>query len=255
MAYNRRITRPTFNEMAPFVFFIGPNTFVAGNHSLKLAISDGVDVSYQWKQWWVSLKYSYSKNEIAFLQPEFNVDTNEQIFRSQNLKYMQTYGITTTFPVEITSWWEIQNDASIYFYQYETQHLENNIRDNTVSFTYNSVNSFQLPKDYSVEVTGYYQSSSLWGISQFKPLGRLDIGLKKQLKSDKGIISIVAKDLLSSTNWRIHTNIPEINIQSYMFYNWGARSINITYTKTFGNKKLNEVKIKSGSETERNRVQ
>ena len=253
MAYNRRITRPTFNDMAPFVFFIGPNTFVAGNLSLKPAISDGVDVSYQLKQWWVSLKYSYSQDEIAFLQPEYNAATDEQIFRSQNLKYMQTYGISTTFPVEITSWWEMQNDVSFYFYDYETQHLENNVHRSIKSLTLNTNNSFKLPENFSVEVSGYYQSASVFGISQFRPLGRLNFGIKKVLKND-AVITLAVNDLLNTSIWKLETDV-EDNLRSFMFYDWGIRSINLTYSHSFGNKKLKTVNIQSGSETERKRVQ
>lgn len=254
MAYNRRITRPTFNDMAPFVFFIGPNTFVAGNLSLKPAISEGVDVSYQWKQWWVSLKYSYAKDEIAFLQPEFNTDTGEQIFRSQNLKYMQTYGISTTFPVAINAWWEMQNDVSFYFHDYETQHLDNNVRRNVKSLTLNTNNTFKLPENFSVELSGYYQSASVFGISQFEPLGRLNFGIKKELKND-AVITLAVNDLLNTSIWRLETDMTEVNSRSFMKYDWGTRSINLTYTHTFGNKKLKAVNIDSNSETERKRVQ
>ena len=253
MAYHRRITRPTFNDMAPFVFFIGPNTFVAGNLSLKPAIIDGVDVSYQLKQWWVSLKYSYSQDEIAFLQPEFNAATNEQIFRSQNLKYMQTYGINTTFPVAITSWWEMQNDVSFYFHDYETQHLDNNVRRTVKSLTFNTNNSFKLPENFSVELSAYYQSASVWGISQFRPLGRLNFGIKKALKND-AVITLAINDLFNTSIWKLETDVEE-NLRSFMRYDWGTRSINLTYSHSFGNKKLKAVNIQSGSETERKRVQ
>jgi len=37
-SYNRRITRPTFNDMAPFVVFISTRTFLSGTPSLKPAI-------------------------------------------------------------------------------------------------------------------------------------------------------------------------------------------------------------------------
>src|SRR5690606_301910 len=110
LAYSRRITRPTFNDMAPFVFFIGPSSFVAGNLALRPAVSDGAELSYQLRRWWVSFKYSYTKDDIAFLQPEISPGSEDQIFRSQNLKYMKTMGINLTFPMTITPWWEMQND-------------------------------------------------------------------------------------------------------------------------------------------------
>jgi outer membrane receptor protein involved in Fe transport len=66
-SYSRRITRPTYNDIAPFVFLWGPNTFSAGNTSLYPSISDAVKAGYHAKQWIVSLQFSHSKNEISFL--------------------------------------------------------------------------------------------------------------------------------------------------------------------------------------------
>ena len=54
-SYTRRITRPTYNDIAPYVFFWGPNTFSAGNTSLYPALSDALSVGYHVKQWNVSL--------------------------------------------------------------------------------------------------------------------------------------------------------------------------------------------------------
>lgn len=254
MAYSRRITRPTFNDMAPYVFFIGPNTFVAGNLSLKPAISDGLDLSYQLKQWWVTLKYSYSQDEIVTYQPEVNTNTNVQIFRSQNLKYMHRYGISTNLPVDVTPWWEIQNDLSFYIFDYQSKWLDSNVRRREKSLTANIINNFKLARDYSVELSGYYQSTSLWGIGHIRPIGKINVGIKKQLKKEQGVITMTISDLLNSGQWKIDMNVPEANIQSTMFYDWGSRSVNLTYSRKFGNKKLNKVEIKSGSEAEQQRV-
>ena len=69
-SYSRRISRPTYNDIAPFVFFWGPTTFSAGNTTLLPAISDAVKVGYHVKRWIISLQFSHSKNEIGFFQPE-----------------------------------------------------------------------------------------------------------------------------------------------------------------------------------------
>ena len=255
VAFNRRITRPTYNDLAPFVYFINPTTVFSGNLALRPAISDGIDLSYQRKQWWISLKYNYVKNAIAPFQPETDPETNLQILRSQNLKYQQSYGIHSTLPIAITTWWEFRNDVSLFYYQYKTQHLATNVQDNLWSFTYNGTNTFQLSKEYTLEITGFYQSASQWGIIHLKPLGRLDVGVKRQLKDDWGIISLVGTDLLNTYAWRADINSPNANTEAFFSYSFGMRGVTLTYSKTFGNKKLKKINIKSGSETERQRIQ
>jgi len=255
LAFNRRITRPTYNDLAPFVFFVNPTTVFSGNLALRPAISDGIDLSYQRKQWWISLKYNYIQHAIAPFQPEIDPETNLQILRSQNLKYQQSYGIHTTLPIAITPWWEFRNDISLYRFDYKTQHLEKNVKSDLLSFTYNGTNTFQLANGYSLEMTGYFQSASQWGMIHMKPLGRLDVGLKKQLKGEWGTISVVGTDLLDTYVWQGDINTPNANAEGSFSYAFGMRGFSITYAKTFGNRKLKQVNIRSGSEAERQRVQ
>ncbi len=40
LSYNRRITRPTFNDLAPFTIFFDPKTFYSGNPTLQPAIAN-----------------------------------------------------------------------------------------------------------------------------------------------------------------------------------------------------------------------
>tara|TARA_R110002167_G_scaffold134051_6_gene319381 strand:- start:311 stop:1078 length:768 start_codon:yes stop_codon:yes gene_type:complete len=254
MAYSKRISRPTFNEMAPYIFFIGPSTFVGGNLNLKPAITDGVDLTYQLKGWQMSAKYSYTKNNIALLQPEINNSTNELIFRSQNLKYSSSWGLSTNFRIRLVSWWEIQHNLSAYYQTFETNHLNLNIRDNVVSLDYNVINSYTLPNDYAIELSGDLNSNSLWGISRFEPMGKLNFGLKKKFKNEMGILTLVITDILNTSVWKIEANVPEYNLTSRVNYNFNTRSINLSYTRNFGIKKLKSVNIDSGSEVERKRV-
>src|SRR4030095_17177185 len=46
LAYSKRITRPTFNDMAPFVIFLDPYTFFSGNPALQPAISNVFKIGY-----------------------------------------------------------------------------------------------------------------------------------------------------------------------------------------------------------------
>jgi outer membrane receptor protein involved in Fe transport len=57
-SYSRRITRPTFNDMAPFVIFMDPSTFFSGNPALQPSISDAIKTDYLFKKIY-SVAYIY----------------------------------------------------------------------------------------------------------------------------------------------------------------------------------------------------
>ena len=251
-SYTRRITRPTYNDIAPYVFFWGPNTFSAGNTSLYPALSDALTAGYHVKQWIVSLQYSHVRKEITMMQPEVDVENNF-IYRSQNLKHLNTLGLTMAHSISVSSWWEVQSNITAQYQRGKTSHLTNNVTISQYGMNVNVVNLFRLPKDFSFEISGMYQSRLLSGISQFLPIGSLNAGIQKSF-GDKGILRLSMDDILFTNYWKIKTYSAENNIDSYFSYNWHNQFIRLTYTRNLGNTKLRSVKLRSGSEEERRRV-
>ena len=252
-SYSRRITRPTYNDIAPFVFFWGPNTFSAGNTSLYPAISDAIKAGYHAKQWIISLQFSHSKNEIAFLQPEKDSQSNNLIYRSQNLKYLNTFGLTNSWSFNITSWWKVQSNLTAQYQIAQTLHLQNNATFHLYGLNINLINSLTLPKEFSIEISGMYQSRLLSGISEYLPVELLNAGIQKKF-GEKGTLRLAMDDILYSNFWKIKTYSPQNNLNSYFSYDFHNQFVRLTYSRNFGNNKLRSVKLKSGSEEERGRI-
>jgi len=250
-SYSRRISRPTYNDIAPFVFFWGPNTFSSGNTALLPAISDAVKAGYHVKRWIISLQFSHSKNEISMLQPESDSQSN-LIYRSQNLKYLNTIGLVNSLSFNVASWWEVQTNLTAQYLVAQTLHLQNNETIHNYGVNVNVINSIKLPKDFAIELSGMYQSKTLWGISEFLAVGSLNAGIQK--KMGKGVLRLSIDDIFNTNNWKLKTNLPGNNLKSYFDYDFHTRYARLTYTRSFGNNKLQSVKLKSGADEEKARV-
>jgi len=252
ISYTRRITRPTYNDIAPYVFFWGPNSFSAGNTSLLPSVSDAIKIGYHAKQWVASLQWSHTKREIVFSQPEKDASHN-LIFRSQNLNYLNTLSFTNSYSLAITAAWEIQSTLTTQYQIAETSQLSTNTILTLYGLNLNMANIFKLPNDFSVEVSGVYQSKSLSGISEFLPMGTLNAGIQKKIK-EIGVLRLSVDDILYSSNWRIKTYSLENKLNTYFNYDWHNQFVRLTFTRNLGNHKLKSVKLKSGSEEERGRI-
>ncbi len=252
-SYARRITRPTYNDIAPYVFLWGPNTFSAGNTALYPAISDGITGAYHVKAWTTSLQYSHVENEITSLQPDLDAATHTLTYRSQNLKYLNTIAFVNSYSMRIASWWEVQSHLVGQYQVARTSHLQNNVTLRLYGINVNLVNRLTLPADYAIEISGMYQSRSLSGVSQFLPVGSLNIGIQKNF-GEKGILRLSMDDVLYTDYWRITTHSGANNLDSFFNYDWHNQFIRVTYTRSLGNNKLRSVKLRSGSQEERNRV-
>jgi hypothetical protein len=253
-SYARRITRPTFNDLAPFVFFVDPNTFLSGNSDLEPAISDALKLDYTHKQWLISLQYSYTKDAIAPFQPVLNESTNEQTFSTQNLSYFQTYAINASFPLFFAPWWELRTNLSGNYQVFRTAHYDENPTQNTYVFTANITNTIDLPREFSFEVSGFYQSKSVWGIMEMRPLGSLNAGVQKRIASGRGMLRLSANDILQTNVWNGITDLPSANLDSQFIYDFKERNVQLTFTWNFGNNKIKSVDVSTGSEEEQSRV-
>ena len=253
-SYARRITRPTFNDLAPFVFFVDPNTFLSGNPDLKPAISDALKLDYTFKQWLISLQYSYTKDEIAAFQPEIDQNSNEQTLSTQNLSYFRSYVINTSFPILFVPWWELRSNFSGKYQVFRTSHLNDNPTLNNYGITANLINTIDLPRNFSIEVSGYYQSRSVWGIMQFEPMGSVNAGIQKRIADGRGSLRLSADDIFRTSLWRSKTNVPSANLDSQLFYDFSSRNVKMTFTWNFGNSKVKSVNVSTGSEEEQGRV-
>jgi len=248
LGYSRRIQRPTFFDLAPFVFFMDPNTFFSGNPALLPAIIDGIKTDINYRRANLSLEYSHNKNPIAPFQPEFDRINNRQILRSQNLDYHKIYSINLSLPWIINDWWDVQWNSGGYYNVIRTAHLEENAGLEFYNLTANFTSNFVLPRNFSAEITGMYISNMNWGIWQFNPFGSLNIGIQKKLDRDKGILRLSFDDILYTNILRFNAAIPENNITNSFLIDMHNQAFRLNYTRTFGNKKLRGVTIKSGSE-------
>jgi len=253
-SYARRITRPTFNDLAPFVFFVDPNTFLSGNSDLEPAISDALKLDYNHKQWLISLQYSYTKDAIAPFQPALNESSNEQTYSTQNLSYYQSYAINASFPLFFSSWWELRTNVTGTYQKSKTSHYDENPVLDSFRYSANVTNAIDLPRQFSIEISGEYESKSVWGILEIRPMGSLNAGVQKRIASSSGTLRLSVDDIFQTDLFRGNTALPGENIDSKFLYDNKVRNIKLTFTWNFGNSKIESVDVSSGSEEEQGRV-
>jgi Outer membrane protein beta-barrel family/CarboxypepD_reg-like domain len=252
-SYSRRITRPTYNDIAPFVFFWGPNTFSAGNTSLWPAVSDAFSASYHNRRLTAIAQYSHTNREIINLfQPERDTINNSVVFRSQNLVYLNTLSLSASWSFKPAEWWEVQPAVTTLYQVARTGHFANNVTMKLGGVNVNLTSVMQFKKGVSMEVSGFFQSTSFYGVSRFLPYGTLNAGVQKKFANSS--IKLSMDDILYTNVWRVRTLQSQEGIDSYIVYDWHNQFVRLTYTYNFGHTRMQSVKIKSGSGEEQKRV-
>ena len=254
-SYSRRITRPTFNDMAPFVIFVDPYTFFSGNAALQPSTSNNLKVDYRYKTALFSLQYTVEDTAIAQYQTRTIEGTNQQLIAAENMKNRKTASFTLAFPVQVTPWWNMQNNLIGTWQEVNAYFNNDPIQVHNKNLQVVWINSFSLPKDFSAELVGFYQSKGLFGTTVALPIAGLNIGVQKKLRGNLGTLRFGIDDLLNSIKFRGESNFPEYNLVSEIDIDFSQRTFKLTYSRNFGNNQLKGARQRTtGSEEERQRV-
>ncbi|MCB0569620.1 MAG: TonB-dependent receptor [Phaeodactylibacter sp.] len=255
ISYSRRITRPTFNDMAPFVIFLDPYTFFSGNAALQPSIANSVKVDYRFKTAMFSIQYTREDSAIARFQARVIEGSNQQLIAAENMKNRNTAAFTVAFPIQVAKWWKMQNNIIGTWQEVNTYFNGEPVQLQARSFRATWINSFSLPRDFSAELVGFYRSKGLAGTSVALPMGAVNIGLQKVLPGNAGILRFGVDDLFNSLKFRGENNLPEYNLVSQFDLDFSQRTFKLAYSRNFGNKELKGARKRAtGSEEERARV-
>jgi len=83
----------------------------------------------------------------------------------------------------------------------------------------------------------------------------ISVGLRKKLKNDKGTLSLNITDLFWGSRLEEINYHPQLNLDATFWYREEPRVVKLSYTYSFGNKKMKSVNAKlTGSEAEQNRI-
>ncbi len=256
VSYSRRITRPPFNALAPFTYYGSPNTLITGNPSLQPAISNMVKVDYTFKKFLFSLSFTQEDDAITNFQPHVDSITNYLVLYPENLVNAKVLAFVVSAPVDVNKWWSMQWNITALGRQTNAIYLGESVRLQHGNLNINTVQKFKLPKGFSVEASGFYQSRNLNGISVTRPFGSLDLGIKKTLPRNKGSFVLNGNNLLKTLVFRPEANLPEQNLRTQTYLRFFGRTVKLTYTRTFGNDKLKGKRARdTGAEEEKGRVQ
>ncbi len=236
LAYSYRISRPSFSQLAPFVLFSDPKTFINGNTKLLPALANSLKTSYSLQGMNISFEYSQISNSITRFQARQIPETDLTELLSINLDNTTLYNLSLSFPVTVTDWWEMSNTISGFSSHVTSDYFDSYIDITNLSYIINTTQSFSLPQKYSIQLSGIYFSEGLWGASIQRPYGMVTLGVRKEFTGNWGTINLNFTDIFRN-------NILAWSIDRPGFYNtnrldFDIKAIQLTYTNSFGNKKL-----------------
>lgn len=253
-SYSKRVSRPAYNDFAPYFTFVDPSTAFTGNENLNQSIIHIVKLDYIFRRYLASFQYRHAGNALVRFQPQVDAIKNTLFYSSVNLDYQDNYSLTFSIPVSFSSKVNMQNNVVLARNIFRTQHLVKNL---TVSNNYIEINSslsISLPHDYSMDITGFFNTPKQTGLSQTRRFGNMNLGAQKKFNKKTSLRFTVTNVLAKGKDWDIVSE-PGLDFNLYAEYNYNPTIYRLIYTYNFGSKQAGTTRKKgSGSQDIEGRV-
>ena len=242
--YSRKINRPGFFQLLPFVDFSDSLNLSIGNPELKPEFTQLSEISYSnsykpGHSFLTSLYGKYTKNLITRYQYKTpNTDPSKPdsvLFNSYaNADESYTIGLELTTKNKVNKWWDITGNLNLFDVTLHAANINNSSDSHLFSWFAKLNNSFKLAKNYSIQFTSDYQAKTilpvnsgrsqgggfagggnLFGSTQniaqgyIEPVYGADIAVKKDfLKNKAASLTLQINDIFRTRVYATHSSTP-----------------------------------------------
>lgn len=168
--YSRRINRPNFFQLMPFIDFSDPQNLNVGNAGLKPEFTNSFEVSY-------NNNYKRGANFLASVFMKYNTDlitryqyigmsplepSDTVIYNTYaNANQSMTYGIELTNRMPIVKNWDMTLNFNLFNSSIKGSIQGQDLSQQQVSWFVKWNNQIKLPKSYSIQLSGDYYAKTV----------------------------------------------------------------------------------------------
>jgi len=211
MSYTRRINRPFFMQMIPFIDSTDQLNWSMGNAALKPEFTNSMEMSYT-KNFkgnnsiLVSLYYKYSTDLITRYLDTISVNGGEAhpVNTYINANSSQSYGAEFTYQNQVAKWWDVNTNVNIYNSKINTDNITGTSQAAMWSWFAKMNNNFKLPANFKLQLSGTFQSKTNMPVNQNQgfmggpPMGGAQTASQGYIEANYGIDAALQKNFLKN---------------------------------------------------------
>jgi len=251
-SYSRRIDRPYYADLNPFVSPLDKFTYYAGNPFLNPQFTQHFELSHVYKSILnTTLSYDHIKDEM---DETIELSGNTFISRTGNIGKKDIGSISVDATVKPAKWWAIYPFVN-YVYMHTRSKIYTEDVDTKAGFWSGNVsNQFTFTKGWSMELFGRYRSRVVDGQFDITPTAIVNIGAQKKILKDQGTLKVNFQDIFRTRTGEGYINSIKGG-SGYYRNSFDSRAVVIAFTYRFSKgAKAKEARKTGGAESEQNRV-
>lgn len=251
---NRRIDRPSYDQLNPFKFYLDPTTYKEGNPYLRPQTTITAEIGHQFKENFYSLLgYARTHDNITEIIAPSAQAQNITVQTNINLRNVDLVYTNFSLPFELKKWWSMRIDLNAYLALYSGNAANTEIRKSgSYNANINMVHQFKLSKNQSLELTGNYRTREVYAFDSIKQIWFVSFGYQAKILKNKGTIRLGLTDMFFSN--QITADVTFTDYRENFLVKRETRVATIAFTYRFGSAQFSARRRAGGAEDLKQRV-
>ena len=246
--YGKRIGRPDYESMNPFVHFLDKYTYQQGNPNLQPQFSHNIELTHTYNGF-LTTTLNYTKTTDIIQQVlEQNTAKNESYIRQANIANQRQYGISVNAAFPVNKWWTSNIYVNAYNNEFSGIINGDQVTISATTGMFNIMEQFKFNKGWGAELSGFGRTEGVDGVFRIKGFGMMNMGVSKQMMKNKASLKLSIRDLLWSQKIKGESKYSNVDAS---FRQYGdSRVVNISFTYRFSKGKPGNIQRKRGGASE-----
>ena len=229
LSYSRRVRRPFYNDLSPYVTFSDARNFFSGNPDLDPEFSNVFELGHL-----KSFDKGSFTSSVYFRRTEGKIDRirsvdafGNAVTRTENLNSEQAYGFEFTAGYTPYKWWKLDGNVNFFHARVDGSNILPEYKTRTYSWFARQTSRFSLKKDFDLQLRMNYDAPQRLVQGTRRGYFFADLSMSKDILQQKATITLNVLDVLNTRKVRYTVEGP--NFQTNAMSGFRPRQINVTF--------------------------
>lgn len=251
--YGRRIERPDYSSLNPFITFLSQYNYMVGNPDLLPQYSHNIELKHSFKN---KLFTTFSYRHTTGIREHVLTqnDTTKVVYsKPLNFANNDNTGLSIIYSTPVFKWWMATFTTYGYYTHYTGTLNKKPIDVKGTGYAFNLNNQFSFAKTWNAECildySGPTQESLLRAATTWSYIAG---GISKKVLKEAGTVKFLLQDPFHTYSYNVHIRLNDLDTRAHIKYNTCQYALSFTYN--FGKKMDNIRKAQSGIDDESKRI-
>lgn len=228
LSYSRRVRRPVYNDLSPYVTLSDSRNFFSGNPDLNPEYTNAFELGhikyFDKGTLFTTVYYRSTVNKIERLRSVDDKGHSRTL--PYNLNGENSFGVELSGDYRPKEWWKIDMNVNFFHANIDGSNIQAGYTAKTYSWLLRQTSRFTLNNGMDIQFRANYEARQKTAQGVRKGIFFIDLSASKDIINDRGTLTLNAIDILNSRKNRYI-------MQGANFYTEGKsqyqrRQINIT---------------------------